>query len=227
MRVFGIDPATTTGWALVKDSNKLLDCGYIKASKDFKLISKLDYYHTEISKLVKKLKPDYVVVEDTILARSGVNILKYLSRINGSILHSVYKSGIPEDHIILYDTRYWKANSIFGLKGNARKWNVQLAICKHFKISIDEKYFSKVLFCEKEEEDKKEEIKELRKLVKKNKKLKKQINIEKENLKKLNKKNNKELMKLTTVIYKESGISTDIADAACMAICFFEGTKNV
>jgi|TARA_Y100000310_G_C20691081_1_gene822258 Holliday junction resolvasome RuvABC endonuclease subunit len=225
MLVLGIDPATITGWALVEDSKKLVEYGYVTAPKDLKLISKLDYYHIEISKLVKRLQPDYVAIEDTILARSGVNILKYLSRINGSILHSVYKSGIPEDHIKLYDTRYWKANSIPGLKGNARKWDIQLSVCNYFKINIDKKYFSIVSSCEKSEEDKKEEIKELRRQLKKNKKLKKQINIEKENLKKLKKENNKKLMKLTVTIYQDTGISTDIADSIGMAICFFKENK--
>ncbi len=67
MRVIGIDPGTaTTGFGVIKkkgDDLLLIDYGVISTSPKEKAPKRLQTLYQEITKLIKKFKPDFVVVE--------------------------------------------------------------------------------------------------------------------------------------------------------------------
>ena len=109
MIILGFDPATTTGWSVL-DDGLLVDYGSICPSSKLSLPQKLSFYHNEATRLFNRYKPDYVAMEDVILAISGAKTLTYLARINGVFIHAAYSA--VKDNIVLYDPSHWKSNSL-------------------------------------------------------------------------------------------------------------------
>jgi len=68
MVILGIDPGLAhTGFGAVKFSGKkrsLLACGYIKTPPGEAVSRRLFQIHTDMGKLVEKIKPDFVAVEN-------------------------------------------------------------------------------------------------------------------------------------------------------------------
>ena len=131
MKILGIDPASTTGWCIL-DDEKLTDYGVIKVDSSFDLAQRLNFIAIEMSRLVNKFKPDNVACEDLILGISGPKTLGLLGRISGVIIQNCYRE--LNKNITLVDPSTWKKECGLGLKGNAIKVDIQLAVVSHFNL---------------------------------------------------------------------------------------------
>jgi len=133
MRYVGLDLASCSGWALFED-DKLLERGTIQLISGMDLPQKLHYFHLELTNLLTRLQPEYCFIEDVILAISGAKTLAYLARLNGVAINAAFS--ILQERVKLYDPPYWKSHSYDGLSGMAKKWQIQLAVIKHYNIPI-------------------------------------------------------------------------------------------
>lgn len=89
MKVLGLDCATRTGFALLDDSG-IIDYGKIELNPKDPHLIRFVYFRKEIKKLVEKLCPDVVVIEDT-YARNA-STAAYLNRLCGIVIGVVPKS---------------------------------------------------------------------------------------------------------------------------------------
>lgn len=131
MKILGVDIASNTGWALLKDG-KLTKYGMLNIPPEMNMSQKLKFFETNLRKVLDDTKPDEVHIEDVFLGMSGVKTLAYLARLNG-VAMSVCFSKVG-DRIKLYQPPVWKANSFPGLDGMAKKAEIQVAVIKHFKL---------------------------------------------------------------------------------------------
>jgi Holliday junction resolvasome RuvABC endonuclease subunit len=242
MRIIGFDPASTIGWSVIED-NKIVDFGKIQCSNKFTLPQKLNYYHLEVERLVDRYDPDYMAVEDLILGISGVKVLALLARINGVVIQAGFHK--LKDRARMYEPSEWKANSIPNIKGSSPKWKIQLETCRYFDIDLNGEYDRYDIW----EKTKKKEIENLRESTHKLKseidKLKASTKRKrnpltetelaetknkitqmtathtamKKQLSELKKAVDKELSEIGIDIDAQTGISSDIADSMCIAIC--------
>jgi len=133
MKYLGLDIATATGWVYLED-DVLIDRGTIRLISGMSLPQKLHYFHLELKNLVTRLHPDYCFIEDVILGISGAKTLAFLARLNGVAINTTFT--ILQERVKLYEPCYWKCHSFEGLMGNAKKWQTQLAVIKHYNIPI-------------------------------------------------------------------------------------------
>ncbi len=247
IRILGLDPATCMGWAflIVNDSGEIIleDFGEIVAQRKLNLPQKLNFYYLETKRLVEKIRPDYCAIEDLILGQSGVKVMVYLGRISGVVIHSCFE--ILKDRVELFYPNVWKANSLSGLEGNAPKWRIQYEVCNYFtdNLDCDVSQWKKILNdsdleIQKSQNEERELKKQIDLLDKKNKKkrnplsneeieqnqkvintYKKQYKTKKDYTKSLKKEREKKMNQVSSDIYAQTGISCDIADAICIALC--------
>ena len=133
MLVMGLDVATTTGWCIL-ENGQLKERGTIQLMPQMDLPQKLNYFHLELKSLLLRLKPEWIFIEDVILAISGARVLIYLSRLNGVAINTCYD--ILQNRVKLYSPPYWKSHSFEGLGGMAKKWQIQLAVVKHYGLPV-------------------------------------------------------------------------------------------
>lgn len=131
MKVLGLDIASNTGWALLKDG-KLAKYGMLNIPPEMNMSQKLKFFETNLRKILDDTKPDEVHIEDVFLGMSGVKTLAYLARLNGVAMSVCFNK--VGDRIKLYQPPVWKANSFPGLDGMAKKAEIQVAVIKHFKL---------------------------------------------------------------------------------------------
>ena len=131
MKVLGLDIASNTGWALLKDG-KLAKYGMLNIPPEMNMSQKLKFFETNLRKILDDTKPDEVHIEDVFLGMSGVKTLAYLARLNGVAMSVCFNT--VGDRIKLYQPPVWKANSFPGLDGMAKKAEIQVAVIKHFKL---------------------------------------------------------------------------------------------
>ena len=246
MKIMGMDIATTVGWSMI-DDNRILEFGSIKCDQPLSVQMKINFYYDEISRLIKRLQPDICVLEDIIMGISGVKVLVYLSRLNSAGILASVKS-LNAYKVFLYTPAEWKKECNLNIKGNAQKWEIQLAVCKKYNLieTEDEIFKNWNLLLNKQETENKIKEEENNKLQNTKKEIVQSLNRTKKNvlseedkikaendLKEINiqinenvknkKKNKKEfdkyLNKLSNDIYYKSGISTDIADSIGLSLC--------
>ncbi len=246
MKILAFDPASVIGWSLL-DGEELIEYGTIKCDTTLTIQQKLNYYHLEVTRLIDRLKPDECVIEDLIMGISGVKTLVYLSRISGAVILSCVKKVRPEK-ITFYKPSDWKASCGLPIKGSAKKWQIQLEVCKKFGlIHIQDDFFTswnnkiikfnydvKKLEISKIENDK--SISTMKRSLGRKKRnvltdierhhvevnLKKLVRLSKElsnEKKELKKSFDKMLIKLSKDIYYKTCISSDIADSIGIALC--------
>ena len=242
MKALGLDIATLTGWSLIEDG-KLIDYGTIQINSQMDLPQRLHYFHLELTRVLERIQPDWCFVEDVILGISGAKTLAYLGRLNGVALNSCF--GVMQQRVKLYTPDYWKANSIDGLGGHAKKWQIQLAVVKHFDVPITGNFESienQVLAHEGEIEDKKVECnsiradintmkaalvrkrnpldedqkKALKNTIKEHEKSSKQCKVD---LKKIQTDFDKVMTKTCLDISAQTGLTPDICDSCGVALC--------
>lgn len=140
MRILGLDIATNTGYCILNEG-KLETYGMLNIPTEMNLLQRIGFFENNIIKLLSDYSPDYVAIEDLIMGISGVKTLSYLSRLSGVALSCCYKK--VQNNIALYTPSEWKANSFDDLNGTAKKYEIQIAVCKHFKL-IDENTLSSI-----------------------------------------------------------------------------------
>jgi Holliday junction resolvasome RuvABC endonuclease subunit len=249
MRIISFDPASTIGWSVI-DDNGIIDFGRITCSSKFSLPQKLNFFHLEIVRLVDRYDPDYMAVEDVIMGISGPKVLILLSRINGVVIQAGFHK--LKDKVRVYKPTEWKSESVNNINGNASKWKIQLEACRHFSVDLNGEYDrydqwekDKILEIDKLWNSTTETKKEIDKLKTSLKRKRNPLNekqlIETKNkiaqltdrhqqmksdLKNLKKSVEKELSQIGTDIEAQSGISSDIADSMCIAVCLQRKLKQ-
>lgn len=250
MKILGIDPASTTGWGLIEDG-KLIEFGSISTTSKMSLPQKLNFISNQFQMLLNRLNPDIIAIEDIIMAMSGVSVMKLLARISAVYILESYKK--IQEKVELYEPSFWKAHSFEGLRGGSDKWEIQLAVVKHFNKISKEKIDEISIYVKTEKEkvqvikDKINEIKqrsgdatktlcrkrnpatgaEKELLERQLKELNPQLSNLKKELKIVEKNCDNNLYKICTDIYSLTGISSDIADSISIAFCRYLRTEKI
>lgn len=131
MKILGLDIATNSGYCILTDG-KIETYGMINIPVEMNLFQRIGFFENNLSKILNDNNPDYVAIEDLIMGISGVKTLSYLARLGGVALSLCYKK--VQNNIALYTPSEWKASSFDGLNGTAKKYEIQLAVCKHFNL---------------------------------------------------------------------------------------------
>lgn len=252
-KIIGLDVATKTGWSLleVDDNNNisLKEFGTIQIPSSFTDPQKLNFLNIEIKRLVERLKPDYASVENAIMGMSGVKILIYLARLNGVAIQSLFET--LKDNVQLYEPMVWRKNSFPSIAGGSKKWEVQLAVCKHFNLTTSDNYakwdsfFTNLHNRLEETKDKFNkssiELKKVKQCQMKKKKpegyneqyiaeiiskMSKEVIELKLAIKNFKRTTDKEMMKVSDDICAQTGISNDIADSIGLAYCLAKKLTN-
>jgi Holliday junction resolvasome RuvABC endonuclease subunit len=140
MKILGLDIATHTGYSVLEDG-KLTNYGVIDLPQEMNLFQRLSFFENNLNQILNTHNPDYVAIEDILLGISGVKTLAYLGRLNGVAISCCYKK--VQNNIQLMMPSEWKANSFGGLNGTSKKVDVQISVCKHYKL-IDEELLSEI-----------------------------------------------------------------------------------
>jgi len=242
MKIIGLDIATTSGWASL-DDGQLSDYGSIQLNGNMDLPQRLHYFHLELIRLLDRIQPEWCFIEDVILGISGAKTLSYLARLNGVAINSCF--GHLQQRVKLYEPTFWKKNSFDNINGHAKKWQIQLAAVKHFNIQIvgnfeeiqniiEEQYLN-LSNIKTDIQNKRTDVNKVKaSIVRKRKPLseiekdeakKKQKELElyivkmKKALKTTETEFDKKMVKISTDISAQTGITPDIADACGIAIC--------
>ena len=132
-RFLGLDiSSSSTGWNIVEvrgKSQHLVEYGLISPVGSMGVTQRLYFFGNELNKLIEKFQPHEIAVEETILVR-GPKIMRTLSRFSGTALFLAYS--YQKREIATYEPSSWKKN--LGLKGNAKKPEIQLKVCERFDL---------------------------------------------------------------------------------------------
>jgi len=96
--ILGIDPGVaSTGYAFIKEAglkNKILDFGVISTSARQHFPERLKYIHQALNKLIKKYKPDAIVVEQLYFCKNVKTALQ-VGQARGVILLTAILNKLP------------------------------------------------------------------------------------------------------------------------------------
>ena len=124
--ILALDQSTnSTGFSYFNEKGKYIKSGLITATN----IEEMFY---EIEKLINKLKPNIIVIEDIYFSYGSSYSFKPLANLQGLIISICYKKNIPFE-IVAANT--WKSK--FGIKISKTKRNEQKQQCK---LIVKEKY---------------------------------------------------------------------------------------
>ncbi len=131
----GVDPGISScGFGLVKYQNNhyhLLQFGIIKTNSKNSTSEKLKQIFSNLNKIIKTNKPDFLAIEDSFFAKN-VKSLKVMSQAKGVILLAGAQAGLS---IKEYSTREVK-QSVVG-RGEASKTQVQYMVKALLNIKND------------------------------------------------------------------------------------------
>lgn len=101
MRILGIDPGVaSTGWGIVEEDRtsdnglRAVDYGVVKTLKTEDLAARLSQIFKEITKLIKKYKPDYAAVEQLFFCNNAKTAIT-VGEARGVILMALNDSAVP------------------------------------------------------------------------------------------------------------------------------------
>ena len=98
MIILGIDPGTAiTGYGVIKKEKsnlEVIDYGCIETEKIFSTAERLKEIDNQLSKLIKKYRPDKVAVEDIFFFKNLKTVIK-VSQARGVILCNAARMKIP------------------------------------------------------------------------------------------------------------------------------------
>jgi Holliday junction resolvasome RuvABC endonuclease subunit len=238
MKILALDISTSTGWAVLND-NKLEGFGRI-ILKQKNIAERLYEISEEVKKLLEKYEPEFVGIEDTIMGySSGVKVAILLARLSGCVIKECYDR--VGENIVLMNPGEWKKSSLEGLTGKSKKWEIQLAVAKHFGF-IDKKMDSRinqVIYGELEKQSHikgnihmiRDELDKLKRVSRKKvcvdstsdiqnemKGLERSLHSKRKVLKDIERGSEREFNKLGKEIFLVTGISEDMADAIGIAM---------
>lgn len=146
MKFLGFDISSScTGWALIEAfegpetekkyfEKRLVEYGQIKPDPKMGTTQRLYYFGNEIKKVIERQQPDEIQIEEIIFA-SGVKTLRVLASFRGVALFQAY--GYQKREVSAFEPPRWKKD--LNIKGNAKKCEIQLEICKRFNLLDEEK----------------------------------------------------------------------------------------
>ena len=111
VKVLSLDvSASSTGWSFGSGKYRKIQYGLIKTSPKFSRPERLNYFRHELEKLLLKLKPSHIVMED-VFAGLNTKTLVLLSKFAGVAEESCYSISGIEPYIIHTNTvkAYFKA----------------------------------------------------------------------------------------------------------------------
>lgn len=245
MKFFALDISTNSGWCYFEDQ-LLKDHGTINIPTSMELPQRISYFSAQLTLLLERYKPEWVFIEDLILGISGVSVLSYLARLNGVAIYICSK--YVNNNLKLYVPTFWKSHSIPGLDSMAKKWEIQLAVIKEFKLNfnISEEQIAELINRKKELEDlivtnngiiesHKQEIVLLTSSINSKRKplsedalkvskdrvveLKKIIELKKKTKKNIEKDIDKRMSKVSNELAAKSGLGSDAADSVAICYC--------
>jgi Holliday junction resolvasome RuvABC endonuclease subunit len=206
MKILGLDVSShSTGWGIIdsdKINTKLIGYGLIRNDNSMGQTQRLYFQGNELKKIIEKFCPDHIGIEETILVR-GPKIMRTLARFSGVALFQSYS--YQKKEIFCFEPSAWKKT--LGVGGNATKAEVQTEICSRFNLltpkQIDDykKIFSTI----------EQAVSTMRLLCKGQKLKRKDVN------KKI-KEIEKQYETVSTNIYSDCGINSDIADSIAVAL---------
>jgi crossover junction endodeoxyribonuclease RuvC len=96
--ILGIDPGlATTGYAFIQETNPnliVVDYGTIKTSAKIEFSQRLKIIHEDLTKLIKKFKPNTIVVENIYFAKNAKTALQ-VGQARGVILLTAILNKLP------------------------------------------------------------------------------------------------------------------------------------
>jgi crossover junction endodeoxyribonuclease RuvC len=96
--ILGIDPGIAdTGYGVIKEEGSRLSClvyGSIKTSSKDDLITRLDILHRELTKIIKKYKPDLASVEE-LFFNKNVRTALIVGQARGVVLLTLKQNKLP------------------------------------------------------------------------------------------------------------------------------------
>ena len=162
MNILGLDIASNTGWCILKDG-QLFKHGVIHIPPEMNLVQRLSFFEMNLKNILDENDIDYCCLEDVILGISGAKTLAYLSRLNGIALLSCFNK--VKNNIRLYVPGQWKSNSFEGLNGQSQKVDIQISVCKYYKLIEDselDKIVSPLTKIKDNSDDAREKVKQLK-----------------------------------------------------------------
>ncbi len=97
MVILGIDPGTaTTGFGLIRADKKkaeMVDYGCITTKAKFPLEERLEIVYNDISRLIKKYRPQKMAVEELFFFKNAKTVIS-VSHSRGAVLLAGVKSGV-------------------------------------------------------------------------------------------------------------------------------------
>lgn len=241
-KVMGIDISSrSTGWSIVQ-GDKLIEYGKVNPTGKMTVSQKLFLFHVELKKIIERHKPDEIAIEDVPLVKS-VSVAKLLARFNGVAMIEAYRH-LQRDPV-LFEPSKWKTY-VEGCTGGSKKCEVQLAICKIFRLLDDKKieyYQGKIEEAKSEAQEgsceARDEVRSIKKQLKKAKKvaddsliseLETKLKLASELAVKCKKSKKKDMSEafdqISMDIYTETSINEDIADAIGTAIALQKEIRN-
>jgi Holliday junction resolvasome RuvABC endonuclease subunit len=130
--ILGIDiSSSSTGWALLENDKDVVlkEYNLIKPAGSMSVSQRLYFFGNEIKKVIEKHNPTEIVIEETVLVRSP-GTMRTLASFRGVALFAAYS--YQKREVTTYEPPNWK--KIIGLKGMAKKPEIQLFICEKFKL---------------------------------------------------------------------------------------------
>lgn len=201
MKIMGLDVSShSTGYSVIEaisDNIKIVGYGLIRCDSSMGPTQRLYFQGNELKKQIEKYCPDNIGIEETILVR-GPKIMRTLARFSGVAIYLSYS--YQKKEIFVFEPSMWK--KVLGIGGNATKAEVQLEICSKFSI-LSQKQIDvyKGVF-----ESIEESVANLKITAKQQKMQKKELNKKIKEIEKM-------YDKISTDIYSDCGINSDIADS--------------
>lgn len=135
MKLLALDQSTTfTGWCLMKDK-KYNSSGVLSVNKDEDAIERLKLMYDKIVKLINRVKPDIVFIEDVQFQRN-YSTYRTLSQLQGVIMAYLFEKDLP---FYIVPSTAWKSHC--GIKGEARKEqkkNTQIFVKNTYGLDVSE-----------------------------------------------------------------------------------------
>lgn len=137
MIIFGVDPGTAiTGWAVIKgdrNSQKLLGCGAILTSKNKDQAVRLEEIFDEITKQLRKFKPNILSIEK-LFFNTNLKTALIVGQTHGVVRLAAVKAGVKTVEYTPLEVKM----SITGY-GRADKKQIQYMVGKLLKLQKEVK----------------------------------------------------------------------------------------
>lgn len=135
MKLLALDQSTRlTGWCLMQ--NKKYDSsGVLSVSELDNTIERMKLMYDEITKLIKRVKPDIILIEDT-QYQQNASAFRTLAQLQGIIMAYLFETEIP---FYIIPSTGWKSYcKIKGRKRVEQKKNTQLFVKNTYKKDVSE-----------------------------------------------------------------------------------------